>query len=98
MIELKMITTREDLCKTTGLSSDNHCRALWDAGFDLDDWDVCFVSDVPLTKHMEDPEEECEWDDPIDDAYWLVRQMDCYCCGYEHIEYNGKHYYMVYHS
>ena len=34
----------------------------------------------------------------IDGAYWLISKMENYCVGYEHIEYNGKHYYMVYHS
>lgn len=97
MIELKMLTTREDLCKITGLPSDNHYNALWKAGFDLDDWDVCFVSDIPLTVPEID-EDEHEWDEPIEDAYWLVRRMEDYCCGYSHTEYNGKHYYMVYHS
>ena len=97
MIELKMLTTREDLCKITGLPSDNHYNALWKAGFDLDDWDVCFVSDIPLTVPEID-EDEHEWDEPIEDAYWLVRRMEDYCCGYSHTEYNGMHYYMVYHS
>ena len=85
MIELKMLTSREDLRKITGLPSDNHDEALWDAGFNLDDWDVCFVSDVPL-------------DEDNDDAYWLLMQMDSYCVGYEHVEYGGKHYYIAYHS
>lgn len=84
MIELKMLTKREDLRKITGLPSDNHDEALWDAGFNLDDWDVCFVSDVPL-------EDE-------DDAWWLLIKMECHCVGYEHVEFGGKHYYIVYHS
>lgn len=83
MIDLKMLTTREDLRKITGLPSDNHDKALWDAGFNLDDWDVCFVSDIPLTE---------------ENAWWLVIKMECHCVGYEHVEYGGKHYYMVYHS
>jgi hypothetical protein len=91
MIELKMLTTREDLREITGLSSGNHDAALWEIGFNLDDWDVCFVSDVPLTS-------DDGWDEPINDAWWLVNRMEGYCCGYEHVEYNGKHYYMVYHS
>lgn len=86
MIDLKMLTTREDLREITGLLSDNHDEALWDAGFNLDDWDVCFVSDVPL---------DDDWDN---EAWWLVNKMECHCVGYEHVEYNGKHYYMVYHS
>ena len=92
MIDLKMITTREDLRKITGSPSDNHDEALWDAGFNLDDWDVCFVSDVPLTI------DEDGYEDQIEDAYWLVWKMKNYCVGYEHVEFNGKHYYMVYHS
>lgn len=86
MIELKMLTTREDLREITGLPSDNHDKALWDAGFNLDDWDVCFVADIPL---------DDDWDS---EAWWLVNKMDSRCVGYEHTEYNGKHYYMVYHS
>lgn len=86
MIDLKMLTTREDLREITGLPSNNHDQALWDAGFNLDDWDVCFVSDVPLD------------DDWNSEAWWLVTKMECHCVGYEHTEYNGKHYYMVYHS
>ena len=84
MIDLKMLTTREDLREITGLPSDNHDEALWTAGFNLDDWDVCFVSDVPLDEDRE--------------AWWLLIKMECHCVGYEHTEYNGKHYYMVYHS
>ena len=98
MIELKMITTHEDLCKITGLSSDNHHEALWNNGFNLDDWDVCFVSDVPLTNHCEDLLDESEWEEPIDEAWWLVMRMENYCIGYEYVEYGGKYYYMVYHS
>lgn len=92
MIELKMITTREDLRKITGLPSDNHDEALWAAGFNLDDLDVCFVSDIPLTKQVDGYEETA------DEAWWLVSRMENYCVGYEHVEYNGKHYYTVYHS
>lgn len=96
MIDLKMITTREDLRKITGLPSDNHDEALWDAGFNLDDWDVCFVSDVPLTRKESDEYEE--WEEKVDEAYWLLSRMENYCIGYEHVEYGGKHYYIAYHS
>lgn len=96
MIELKMLTTREDLREITGLPSDNHDEALWDAGFNLDDWDVCFVSDVPLTLTMCDS--EGAWEDPHDDAWWLVSRMENYCVGYDRVEYGGKHYYLVHHS
>ena len=92
MIDLKMISTLEDLRKITGLPSDNHDEALWDAGFNSDDWDVCFVSDVPLAIDV------CGYEYPMEDAYWLLLKMGNHCVGYEHVEFNGKHYYMVYHS
>lgn len=99
MINLQMFTTEKDLMKLTGLTRDE----LWDNDFDLDDWDVGFVSDVPLTTTMHydddgDYEHEDEFEEPVDDAYWLVRQMENYCVGYEHIEYRGRHYYMVHHA
>ena len=34
----------QDLCKLTGAQSH---KELWDAGFDLDDWDFGFVSNKP---------------------------------------------------
>ena len=83
--------TREELRELTGLPADNHDLALWDAGFDLDDWDFGFVSDT-------------EWSDgwwgskaPYFE-YWLLSRMEDHCVGYQHVEFNGRHYYMVYHS
>lgn len=38
--------TREELRDLTSLPADDHDSALWDAGFDLDDWDFGFVSDT----------------------------------------------------
>lgn len=115
MYNLKMFTTREELRQLTGLPSDNYDKALWDNGFDLDDWDVGFESDKPLehiygTEPNENLEEdyddscychediEIDFSCPNDDAYWLVNRMDNYCCGYNCTKYNGKYYYLVYHS
>lgn len=95
MINLQMFTTEADLMKLTGLSRDE----LWENDFDLDDWDVGFVSDVPLTTtYHDDDDGDYEYEDPVDDAYWLVRQMENYCVGYEHVEFKGRHYYMVHHA
>lgn len=80
MIGLKMFSTEKELSILTGLNHDE----LWDAGFNLDDWDVGFQTDIELTHK--------------DSAWWLIDRMDNYCVGYEHNEYKGKHYYMVYHS
>ena len=84
MITLRITDNREDIRRWTGLPSDNYDGALWDAGFNLDDWDICIESDTRL---VDDPEAE-----------WLVNQMDMYCCGYNEVEYNGKWYYTVHHA
>ena len=117
MYNLTMFNTEEELCELTGLSSDNYCKALWEAGFDLDDWDVGFCSEEPLDyvcneetkKDYEQDSQDCSGDTcyinfddehrvPTDDAHWLIEQMENYCVGYRHIEYDGKHYYLVYHA
>lgn len=108
MINLIMTGSEKDLEKLTGLDR----NGLWDAGFNLDDWDVCFVSDVPLHSRVEVEHHENgygdEWDEKhyemdyddtkYDDVHWLFMQMDNYCVGFNHVEYNGKHYYTVHHS
>lgn len=71
--------TEEDLLKLTGLK---HREELWKNGFNLDDWDIGFCSDIEL--------DEKYW--------WLQCRMESYCVGYETTEYNNKNYYMVYHS
>lgn len=89
---MKTITffeTRKELAELTGLSMDNYCSALWDAGFNLDDWDWGFVSDVEWNEYGEHTS-SYEW--------WLLMKMGDYCVGYEHTKYNGKHYYLLYHS
>ena len=82
MKAITFFSKESELSKLTGL---NH-EQLWDAEFDLDDWDFCFVSDTEF--------------DMMNSAYefFMLSRMERYCVGYEHVEYNGKHYYMVYHS
>lgn len=95
MINLIMTGSEEDLEKLTGLDR----NGLWDAGFNLDDWDVCFVSDEPLHSRTEGEEYELDYGDPhYNDAHWLFWRMDSYCVGFHHVEYGGKHYYTVHHS
>ena len=102
-----MFSDREALRKLTGLPDDNYDSALWQAGFDLDDWDVGFQSNKPM--HYDaiadfDEEEAREYGEPPelripnDDAFWLVRRMEDYCVGYSYTEYGGKHYYLVHHA
>ena len=84
--------TREELRELTGLPADDHDAALWDAGFDLDDWDFGFVSDTEWS--------ESGWFDGSASyyEYFLLDRMANYCVGYKHTKYNGRHYYMMYHS
>lgn len=84
MINLRITDNREDIRRWTGLPSDDYDGALWNVGFNLDDWDICIESDARL---VDDPE-----------TYWLVSQMENYCCGYNEVEYNGKWYYTVHHA
>ena len=97
MVNVIMFSKTSDILKLTGLPDRN---ALWDAGFNLDDWDAGFCCDQKLHEvetYEEDGEEytEFHW---IDDADWLGQQMENYCVGYNYCEVNGKHYYTVHHS
>lgn len=83
--------TREELRALTGLSADDYDRALWDAGFNLDDWDFGFVSDTEWNGSW-------GYNDGNYYEWWLLNHMENHCVGYEHVEYKGKHYYMLYHS
>ncbi len=47
MVNLVMFSTPDDILKLTGLPDRS---ALWDAGFNLDDWDAGFCSDIKLHK------------------------------------------------
>lgn len=96
MINLRMTDNREDIRAWTGLPADNYDQALWEAGFNLDDWDVCFESDKRLFEECYEGEDK--WTEPIAEAWWLCNQMDNYCVGYNEVEYNGKWYYTVHHS
>lgn len=107
MYELKMFDTVEDLLTLTGETDEDK---LWDAGFNLDDWDAGFQSDRPLD-HVRKNAEECSEDgceifhgstsddrNINDDAWWLGNRMADYCVGYSYTEYKGKHYYLVHHA
>lgn len=88
MVTVTWFDTREELRELTGLPGDNHDKALWNAGFNLDDWDFGFVSDE-------------EWTVLGSERFfkfWLMLKMGNHCAGYQHTEYNGRHYYMAYHS
>ena len=95
MINLTMFHTTDDLLELTGLENRSD---LWDNGFNLDDWDAGFCSDVKLHEEHTDEDDEYSYVSWLPDADWLGNQMDAYCVGYNYCEYNGKHYYTVHHS
>lgn len=94
MIKLRITDNREDIRKWTGLSDDK----LWNVGFDLDDWDICFESDTRLVERVDSDEDGDRWVEPVDEAWWLVHRMEEYCCGFNEVEYNSKWYYTVHHA
>ena len=80
-----------ELREITGVSEDNYHQVLWDAGFNLDDWDFGFVSDTEWNEDW--------WSNNAPYyQFWMLDRMSSHCVGYEHVEYGGRHYYMLYHS
>ena len=74
-----IFTSEKELQKLTGLSHDE----LWDNNFNLDDWDIGFCCDKPLSSKKD---------------WWLLQRMENWCTGYKRVFYMDKYYYMVYHS
>lgn len=103
MLKMTWFETEEDLQKLTGLNHDQ----LWDAGFDLDDWDFGFrvtkkihttVERDQNDSNSEDyyrEEIEADWDK---EGYWLLSRMQNCCCGAKHVKLGRYHYYLCYHS
>lgn len=46
MLNLVVFETEEELCESTGLTEEE----LWQKGFNLDDWEIGFQSEVKLHK------------------------------------------------
>lgn len=84
----------KDLQELTGLNHDQ----LWDAGFDLDDWDFGIVTDeimgVPFEGVSRKPVNIVYYKDLPACIQWMFDS--CFCA--RNVEYNGKHYTMAYHS
>lgn len=89
MRTITFFDTWEDLLELTGML---RWDDLWEAGFNLDDWDFGFVSDNEWIPYWEGQGGSHYYEE------WLLDQMEGYCVGYNHTEYNGKHYYMAYHG
>lgn len=75
-----------------------------DKGFNLDDWNIGFQSEVklhkaPATKDIENGYRENELIVPFDlPAHGLMNQMNSYCIGANYVCLDGKHYYTVRHA
>ena len=82
MKTVTFFSNESELSELTGL---NH-EQLWNAEFNLNGWDFGFVSDTEFDM----------WSSTYE--FFMLSRMESYCVGYEHVEYNGKHYYMVYHA
>ncbi len=84
----------KDLQELTGLNHDQ----LWDAGFDLDDWDFGIVADESFTTQYAEesvkPVSCLNYGEIPESIQWMFDS--CFCI--RHVEYNGKHYTMAYHS
>lgn len=103
MVNITMFTKTSELCELTGLTREQ----LWDAGFNLDDWDVGLCCDQrlhrsPTQEELADP---CEYYDPESlitdwdsEGHWLFSMMDNYCAGPSYTKYGEKHYYLVHHA
>lgn len=100
MLNLVVFETEEELCELTGLTE----HELWQKGFNLDDWEIGFQSEVKLHKtptKKDIANGYCEnelialFDLP---AHWLMSQMNAYCVGANYVLLDGKHYYTVHHA
>lgn len=95
MLNLVVFETEEELCELTGLTEPE----LWERGFNLDDWDIGFQSEVKLHKTPTEEDIENELIALFDlPAHWLMSQMNAYCVGANYVFLDGKHYYTVHHA
>ena len=101
MLDIKWFENLDDLLALTGLTRDQ----LWDAGFNLDDWDFGVRCDRKLHadptfdeiasgEHYED-QLVIDWDLP---GYRLMYWMEEHCCGASYVNLDGWHYYLVHHA
>lgn len=79
MTDITLFNTEKELSELTGLDH----KELWDAGFNLDDWDWGFRTDAGRQSFAEQR---------------ILDLMDGYCCGFEEVFYNGYYYYIQYHA
>jgi hypothetical protein len=87
----------------TGLSGENYDKALWDAGFDLDDWDFGLVSPVPLHEMVQSeddngmPTEVMQGKDSPCYMLWIMSGLENFGVQCDYVRYKGWHYYLRHH-
>lgn len=110
MVKIKLFETEEELKKLTKLTDD---KALWDAGFDMDDFDFGIVLDHPIADKVTytfygrdiTDRKECVFTDVDYDPLGtntkaetlIMQQWKEYGKGGTYVEYGGKHYYLFHH-
>lgn len=99
ILTLQVLGNVDQLKMYTDLTQDQ----LWAAGFDLDDLDVIFVSDARLHRTGE-PDEDWDGEDIVEApglpaaAHWTARMLFEQPRIMVYHEYEGRHYYMIYHA
>lgn len=92
MLNLVVFETEEELCELTGLTE----HELWQKGFNLDDWEIGFQSEVklhktPTKKDIANGYRENELIALFDlPAHWLMSQMNAYCVGANYVFWTGN--------
>ena len=101
MLRFTWFETLDELQSLTGLTREQ----LWDAGFNLDDWDFgirCnkILHEVPSKSDIEAG--EYHEDELIVDydreGYWLMQHMLNHCVGPDYVKFGRWHYYLVHHA
>lgn len=88
MINLTWFESEKDLQRLTNL----YHGSLWNNGFDLDDWDFGIMTDQKLDMHVEDSGDmDCGY-------YYLIKALNNSAYATREVYFNGKYYYMRYHS
>lgn len=101
VVRLTWFSSLEELQKLTGMTK----AELWDAGFNLDDWDFGIRSSRRL--HRSPTKEEIADGDAYEDelkpdwdgeACWLMDRMNEHCVGPSYVKLGRWHYYLLHHA
>ncbi len=95
MMRITVFTTLKELESLTGLTTSE----LWDAGFNLDDWDIGFKCPAPLHDVSVPADDDGDLSEDYGNPYhWLFARMQNYCVGPSFVKHKRSYYYLVHHS